>query len=447
MEVKYKNQSFLSIPKTNKKRIVIIGGGFAGINLIKRLKGKDFQLILLDRNNYHTFQPLLYQVATAGLEPDSIAGPLRELLEGKKDFYFRMASVSSIDQKAKILKTDVGDLNYDQVIIATGSMSNFYGNKSVEQNAFPLKSIQDALNFRSHVLQNFEHAVIIDDQEELQKYMNIVIVGGGPTGVEVAGALGELKKHVLPKDYPELDLDKMNIYLVEGLDRLLNGMSEKSSKTSLESLSKFSVQVLLNKMVKSFDGSQVVFSDGDTIRTRTVVWAAGVKGCLPGGIPEASIMKGRIRVNRFNQVEGMDDVYAIGDIAFMQTGLYPEGHPMLAQVAIQQARKLASNLKYMERQKPLLPFEYKDKGSMATVGRNKAVADLPGPIHFGGLIAWMIWMFIHLISIIGFRNKLVIVSNWVWNYFTYDRGTRLIIRKFKPNWEPISMTETREKTF
>ena len=432
------NSQKLSIPDTTKKRIIIIGGGFAGINLLKNLKHPNFQLVLIDKNNFHTFQPLLYQVATAGLEPDSIAGPLRKQIGGNCEYYFRMALVLDIDPEAKKVLTDLGEINFDILIIATGTVSNFYGKISVEQNAFPLKEISDALNLRSHILQNFEHAVLINDRQELGKYMNVVVVGGGPTGVEVAGALGELKKHVLPKDYPELDFSEMNIYLVEGLDRLLAGMSEKAGSIALKSLRKFSVKVILNTMVNEFDGNRVLLSNENVIETRTVIWAAGVKGTIFNGIPRESQVKGRILVDRFNKVQGKDAIYAVGDISVMPTEAYPDGHPMLAQVAIQQGRLLGRNLKRIEKSLNPKPFEYNDKGSMATIGRNKAVADLPPNMHFGGLIAWIIWMFIHLVSIIGFRNKLVILSNWIWNYFTYDRGTRLIIRKFIPNWEKKS---------
>lgn len=419
------------LPPTDKPRIVIIGGGFAGIKLVKKLRNLPVQLVLFDRNNYHTFQPLLYQVATAGLEPDSIADPLRKQLEPVKNFFFRMGVVYSINPENNTISTEIGEVSYDHLVIATGSKTNYFGNESIMQHGFPLKQIPQALDLRSHLLQNFEAANIAADEEELSSRMNIVIVGGGPTGVEVAGAMGELKRNILPKDYPELDFDRMRIFLLEGSDRLLQGMSEKSGERSLRYLDKFHVEVQLNTMVKSYDGKEAVLSNGETIKTHTLIWAAGVKGNHPKGLRSEVIKGGRLAVDLFNRVDGYDNIYAIGDIAMMTSDEYPKGHPMLAQVAIQQGTHLANNLKRQLKGKEMEPFQYKDKGSMATIGRNKAVADLNG-VKLGGFLAWMIWMFVHLISIIGFRNRLIVFSNWVWNYFTYDKGTRLIIRKFIP---------------
>ncbi|MGB3182528.1 MAG: NAD(P)/FAD-dependent oxidoreductase [Cyclobacteriaceae bacterium] len=420
----------IRIPKSNKPRVVIIGGGFAGIQLSRNLKNKGVQVVMLDRHNYHTFQPLLYQVATAGLEPDSIAGPLRKVIENYEDFYFRLAKVENIDGDNNKLTTSIGDIHYDYLVIANGSKTNYFGNEKKFEKAFPLKQVPQALDLRSHILQNFEQALITEDDAYREELTTFVIVGGGPTGVELAGALGELKKHVLPHDYPELNLDKMKIYLVEGLDRLLMGMSDESGERALEYLKNFDVEVLLNKMVDSYDGQIVRFKGGDTINAKTVVWGAGVQGNIIPGLKEDSIEKSRILVDTANRVQGYDSVFAIGDIALMKSEEWPKGHPMLAPVAIQQGKHLADNIKRLITQKEPKPFTYKDKGSMATVGRNKAVADLPGKTHLGGFIAWLIWMFIHLISIIGFRNKLIVFSNWVWNYFTYDRGTRLIIRPY-----------------
>jgi len=420
------------IPDTQQKRIVIIGGGFAGITLAKKFAGKDVQVVLLDRHNYHTFQPLLYQVATAGLEPDSIAGPLRKLLENHKNIFFRMATVTNIDNSNNKIKSNVGELSYDYLIIAAGSKTNFFGQQEKFEKAFPLKQIPQALDFRSHILQNFEEAVLSSDENDIERLMNIVIVGGGPTGVELAGALGELKKHVLPNDYPDLDFQKLNIYLVEGMDRLLGGMSEFADVKAQKYLKKFDVNVKLKTMVKSFDGENVEFDNGEKIPTTTLLWGAGVMGNIIEGLAEESVKNSRYKVDKYNLIEGTENIYAVGDIALMETEDFPKGHPMLAPVAMQQADLLAKNILASLKGKKQKAFKYLDKGSMATVGRNKAIVDLPKNLHFGGFMAWFIWMFVHLISIVGFRNKIVILSNWVWNYFTYDRGTRLIIRPFIP---------------
>lgn len=425
----------IPIPSSDLTRIVIIGGGFGGIKLAQKLNKKHFEVVLIDRHNYHTFQPLLYQVATAGLEPDSIAGPLRKQLEGKPNFYFRMAEVEHVDPSIKNIYTNIGVLDYDYLVVATGSKTNFFGNKSIMENAFPLKQIPQALDLRSHILQNFENAVIETDPANLERHMNVVIVGGGPTGVEVAGALGELKKNVLPKDYPELDLDQMRIILVEGQDQLLSAMSTKASQKALSYVRKFGVDIRLECFVTDFDGEVATLSNGETIQTFTVIWAAGVMGNVIDGFKESSMERNRILVNEYNQIEGHEDVFAIGDVATMKTEAYPNGHAMMAPAAMQQGVLLAKNLVAIKNGLPLKPFVFLDKGSMATVGRNKAVVDFPGNTTYGGLLAWLTWMFVHLVQIIGLRNRLVIFSNWVWNYFTYDRGTRLIIRRFTPKFK------------
>lgn len=422
----------IPVPKSENPRIIIIGGGFAGVKLVKKLKNLPVQIVLFDRNNYHTFQPLLYQVATAGLEPDSIADPLRKQLEHVKNFFFRMAEVYEVMPAQNKIVTEIGELDYDYLVIATGSKTNYFGNESIMQNAFPLKQIPQALDLRSHILQNFEAATITEDHEEMNSRMNMVIVGGGPTGVEVAGALGELKINVLPADYPELDFNKMNIVLLEGDSRLLNAMSEKSSARSQQYLKKFDVKVMLNTLVKDYDGKVAHLSNGESIPTHTLIWAAGVQGNAPSGLSPSSVERGRILVDVFSKVKDSENIYAIGDIAAMKSDDYPKGHPMVAPVAIQQGQNLADNLKRIVKGQEPRPFKYNDQGSMATVGRNKAVVDMSGGVKVGGFMAWMIWMFVHLISIIGFRNRLIVFSNWVWNYFTYDRGTRLIIRKFIP---------------
>jgi NADH dehydrogenase len=421
----------LRIPKSEHPRLVIIGGGFAGIQLAKKLTNTNIQVVLFDRNNYHTFQPLLYQVATAGLEPDAIAGPLRQLLENSTNIFFRMGQVNEIQPTLNTIFTSIGNMTYDYLVIASGSKTNYFGNADKFKLAFPLKQIPQALDLRSHILQNFEEAVLSSEQDDLEKLLNIVIVGGGPTGVELSGALGELKKHVLPKDYPDLDLDNMNIYLVEGTGRLLGGMSDFADQRAQKYLKKFDVKVKLNTTVESFDGEYVAFNNAEKLHSNTLVWAAGVTGNVIQGIQESSINRNRYKVNQCNKIEGYENIYAIGDIAIMETEEHIKGHPMLAPVAMQQGEHLAKNVLLSLQNKPMKPFKYSDKGSMATVGRNKAVVDLPKNLHFGGFAAWFVWMFVHLISIIGFRNKLVVLTNWIWNYFTYDRGTRLIIRPFK----------------
>ena len=420
------------LPDIGKPRIVIIGGGFAGIQIVKKLRMKDVQVVMLDRHNYHTFQPLLYQVATAGLEPDSIAGPLRKIFDDEENFFFRMANVGSISPEENMVNTDIGRIRYDYLIIATGTKTNYFGNKSIEELAFPLKQVPQALNLRSHILQNFERAVTSEDAVEIARLTNFVIVGGGPTGVEVAGAFGELKNHVLPRDYPELDFEKnMNIYLMEGLDRLLPAMSEKAGKRAQYDLEKqFKVNVRLNTMVEDFDGYQVRLSDGDTINTETLIWAAGVSGIVLPGLDKAATQKNRYVVDQYNRVVGYENVFAVGDIANMATPEFPDGHPQVAPVAMQQGKKLGKNLSNLIRGHEMKPFRYLDKGQMATIGRNRAVADLPASIKFGGFFAWIAWMFVHLFFLVSFRQKLITFGNWVWNYFTYDRGTRLIIRPF-----------------
>lgn len=425
----------LDIPESTNPRIIIIGGGFAGIQFAKGLKKANYQVVMFDRNNYHTFQPLLYQVATAGLEPDSIAGAIRPLFENQKEFYFRMARVTEIDVTEKIVKTLVGEINYDFLVLANGSKTNYFGDQSMKEKTFPLKQVPQALDLRSHMLQNFEQSVMVRDEEEKDALTNFVVVGGGPTGVEVSGALGELKKHVLPNDYPELNFEIMKLHLIDAGPRLLTAMSEKSSEKAYNYLKNFDVNVKLNTRVKEYDGKKVTLSDGTEILARTVVWGAGVKGNLIKGVPDSSVVRGRVKVDLFNKVQGTADVFAIGDISIMPTELKPNGDPMVAQVAMQQGKLLAKNFIHTQSKKAWNSFQYNDKGSMATIGRNKAVVDLP-KLHFGGFGAWLVWMFIHLISIIGFRNRLVVFSNWVWNYLTYDRGTRLIIRTFVKQKRP-----------
>ncbi len=422
-----------NIPASNLPRIVIIGGGFAGIELVKNLRKSDFQIVLLDRHNYHTFQPLLYQVATAGLEPDSIAGPLRKLFKKQKNVFFRMATVESINHDIKEIHTSIGELRYDYLVFAHGTVTNYFGNDKIKEYAFPLKQVPQALDLRSNILQNLERAVLVNDLNQRHALMTFVIVGGGPTGVEVAGALGELKLHVLPRDFPELDLRSMQIHLVEGTDRLLSGMSQQAGDKAKKYLGKFEVQVWLNKMVKEFDGYEVKLASGESILTKNLIWAAGVTGNVLEGIPKSSMGKGdRLIVDDYSRIKGMEGAYAIGDIALMETKDYPKGHPQLAPVAMQQAKNLAKNFSRAQRSKELKRFKYTDRGSMATVGRNKAVVDLKY-WKFQGAFAWLVWMFVHLMSIYSVRSRVVTLMNWMWNYFTYDRGARLIIRPFVPS--------------
>jgi NADH dehydrogenase len=421
----------LNIPATTKPRVVIIGGGFGGINLAKKLSNKDFQIVMFDRNNYHGFWPLLYQVATAALEPDAIAEPLRKMFdEDYPDFHFRLVRVSNIDPVTKTVTTLIGDLAFDHLVIATGTKPNFFGNEQIRKYSFPLKQIPDALNLRSQLLQVFEQASMIRDPETRQSLLNFVIVGGGPTGVELAGSLAEMRRHVLPGDYPNLDFHLMNIYLVEGLDRVLPPMSPESSEKTQRYLEKLGIQIKLKTLVESYDGEVVTFKGGEQVRAHTLIWAAGVAGALVAGLPPESLERGRILVNSFNQVAGFSDIYAIGDIAVMKTEKYPRGHPGVAQPAIQQGQHLAKNLHRQLRGEAMTPFEYFDKGSLAIIGRLRAVADLPKNIHLGGFLAWVAWLFVHIYYIIGFRSKLVVLSNWVYRFFTYERGNRIIIRPF-----------------
>ncbi len=417
--------------------IIIVGGGFGGIELAKKLRNKPVQVLLLDRHNYHTFQPLLYQVATGGLEPDSIAFPLRRIFKGQENFSFRMTEVEQIFPEKQVLKTSIGDLKYDYLALATGSDTNFFGQKAIEHYSMPMKSIPEALNLRSMLLQNLEEAIIKQDEAKQHALLNFVVVGGGPTGVELSGALAELKKHVLANDYPELDLSKVNIYLIEGSDKILGAMSAQASEKSRFFLEEMGVNVLCNQRVLGYDGEAIELSEAPAIPTKNVLWSAGVKGAVIEGIPSEAITRGqRILVDEYNRVQGCANIFAIGDLAAMLSDQYPNGHPGVAPVAIQQGKNLAQNLLRIIQQKSLIPFKYHDKGSMATVGRNRAVVDI-GKIRFQGVFAWFVWMFVHLMTLVGFRNKLVVFVNWVWSYFSYDRGTRLIIRRFSRS----SMTE------
>ena len=422
----------MNIPRSSFPRIVIIGGGFAGISLAKKLRNKKVQVVLLDKHNYHNFQPLMYQVATGGLEPDSIAYPIRKIVQEYKDFYFRLAEVREIDAKNNTIYADIGELKFDYLVIATGSKTNYFGNKEIERNSMAMKTIPQSLNIRSLILENFEQALLTNDIDERHSLMNFVLVGGGPTGVELAGALAEMKKAILPKDYPDLDVRKMEINLIQSGDRILNTMSENASEKAEKFLLNLGVSVWKNVRVTGYDGKTVTTNSELSFDSATVIWTAGVQGALPHGLKADSFIKNvdRIKVNQFNQVEGYDNLFAIGDIAVMTSEEYPQGHPMMAQPAMQQGRLLAENLIRLLDKKELKPFVYKDKGSMATIGRNKAVVDLPN-YKFSGVFAWFVWMFVHLFSLIGFKNKAVVFLNWVYNYIRFDREARLIMRPYK----------------
>ena len=425
-------QKYMNIPQSSNPRVVIIGGGFAGIALAKQLRNKKVQVVLLDKHNYHTFQPLLYQVATGGLEAGSIAYPIRKVIQEFDDFYFRLTSVKEIDTVNQKVIAEIGELKYDYLVIATGSKTNYFGNKEIERNSMAMKTIPQSLNIRSLILENFEQAVLVNDIEEKNSLINFVLVGGGPTGVELAGALAEMKKEILQKDYPDLDIAKMEINLVQGGDRILDSMSEKSSQEAENFLIDLGVKIWKNVQVTNYDGRTITTNTDLTFETATVIWTAGVKGAIVAGLDSKSLVENvkRIRVNQYNQVVGYENIFAVGDIAMMELQDYPRGHPMMAQPALQQGELLGKNLVKLVNNQPMKPFEYNDKGSMATIGRNKAVVDLPH-YHFSGVFAWFVWMFVHLFSLIGFKNKAVVFLNWVYNYIRFDREGRLIIRPFK----------------
>ncbi len=409
-------------------RIVVVGGGFGGLELVKKLGRAPYQVVLIDKHNHHTFQPLLYQVATSGLETSSIVFPFRKRFQHKSNIYFRMGEVIHVHPEQKRIDTSIGSIDYDYLVIATGAVTNFYGMKDAEQHALGMKSIVDAIKLRNTIIRNFEQALLTTDRIKRNALMDFMIVGGGPTGVELAGALAELKKHVFPKDYPELQLDEMDIYLVEAAPKLLGSMSAQASEKAFEYLTKMGVKVMLNTAVKSYNGEEVQLANGERLLCKTLIWTAGVKANpLPGLPPESLTRNGRCRVDAYNQVVGFDNIFAIGDVASMEGDPgWKNGHPMVAPPAMQQGRWLAKNFLRMAKGKSLKPFRYLDKGTMATVGRNKAVVDLRG-LRFQGFFAWYIWMFVHLLYLIGFRNKIFVFLNWMWSYFSYDKSNRLII--------------------
>lgn len=417
-----------NLPETNHKKIVVIGGGFAGLKLAKKLRGKDYQVLLLDKNNYHQFQPLFYQVATAGLEPSAISFPLRKIFHETPNVTFRMAEALKVDQERKRLFTNVGYVDYDFLVLALGADTNYFGLKTIMENSIPMKSVSEALYIRNKIISNYERAINISDVNIRKPMMNVVIVGGGATGVELAGAMAGLRNNVLPRDYPQLNFKNMKVVLAEAGPALLAGMSAQASQKALEYLRSLGVEVLLNAAVEGYDGATIQIKGYDPIQTQTLLWAAGVKpnhieGLRPGQIAG----NGRLIVNESNQLIDARDIYVVGDLCLQASEEYPRGHPQVAQVAIQQAANVADNFIALLKGKQTKPFRYNNLGSMATVGRKLAVVDLPF-IKFQGFFAWVVWLFVHLMAILGVRNKILVFMNWAWNYFSFDPSLRLLIR-------------------
>ena len=421
----------INIPKA-EKRVVIVGAGFAGLELAKRLSNSTFQVVLIDKNNYHQFQPLLYQVATAGLEPSSIVFPLRKMFQKAQNVFIRVTSVDEVKSTEKIIVTPLGSLSYDYLVIATGASTNYYGNENISQNTIPMKSVSEALYLRNHIFEDYESALTSADADVRQSFSDIVIVGGGPTGVELAGALAEMKAYILPKDYREMNIKDVDIYLIQSADILLKGMSAEAADAAEQFLLKRGVIIKKNTRVLDYDGETVKMNDGTSIRTKKVIWAAGITPNIINGLAAESYANGnRLVTNAQHQVQGYQDIYAIGDNALLTETAFPTGHPQVAQVAIQMAKNLAKNLVNSSKNKANTDFEYNDLGSMATIGRNQAVVDLP-KFKFQGFFAWIVWLFVHLFAIVGVKNKIFVFLNWVWNYFTYDQSLRLIIKPFVP---------------
>ncbi|HKG68998.1 MAG TPA: NAD(P)/FAD-dependent oxidoreductase [Segetibacter sp.] len=422
---------------TKKPKVVIVGGGFAGIELAKKLRDKPVDVLMLDRHNYHTFQPLLYQVATGALEAETIAFPVRRIFQGQKNFSFGLANVFKINAEKNCLDTSIGEVSYDYLVLATGAETNFFGNQQLEHFCMGMKSVPEALNLRSMILQSFECALTEKDPGEKEELMTFVVVGGGPTGTELAGALAEFKNHILKKDYPRLDNCEMRVFVIESKPVVLGVMSDKSAAKAMEYLKKMGVILYNGVRVKSFDGELLEINDGRKIRTRNVLWAAGVVGQFPEGIKEENVVKGnRIQTDEINRVIGYNNIFAIGDVAAIITPELPDGHPGVAQVALQQGRHLAKNLLAIMSGKQPEPFKYNDKGAMATIGRNKAVVDI-GKAHFHGFIAWVLWCFVHIFSLVGLQNRIVVFINWLGRYFSYNGPSRIIVRPFSRE----SMTE------
>ncbi|MBW4761052.1 NAD(P)/FAD-dependent oxidoreductase [Prevotella melaninogenica] len=418
-----------NIEHTDKKRIVIVGGGLGGLELAFKLVDDDYQVVLIDKNNYHQFPPLIYQVASGGLEPSSISFPFRRLFQGKKDFFFRMAKVESVNTDKKTIKTTVGEIDYDYLVLAFGAKTNFFGNKDIEATTLPMKSVSEAMKLRNTILRNLELALTEEDPARKQALMNIVVVGGGASGVEIAGAVAEMKKNIIARDYPDLDSSQMHIYLVNAVDRLLSAMDPVSSKRAERDLKELHVHIRQPQFATEYKDGILKTSAGLEIPTQTVIWVSGICANTVEGFPAESIgHAGRLLTDRFCRVKGVKDVYAIGDVSLVEGDEeYPLGHPQLAQVAMQQAKTVAKNFKAMSKGKELKPFKYKNLGVMATIGRNHAVAEISGK-KFGGFPAWALWLIVHLRSILGVKNKTFILLNWVWNYINYKQSLRLILK-------------------
>jgi NADH dehydrogenase len=419
----------INVPFSEKRRVVIVGGGFAGLTVARKIAdNSDFQVVLIDKNNYHQFQPLFYQVAMAGLEPSSIAFPLRKAFQENKNIFIRVAAVENIDTEANTIYTTMGNLQYDYLVLAMGAETNFFGNQRIAEHAIPMKSISEALYLRNTMFNDIEEALVSQGSVR-QELLDIVIVGGGPTGVEIAGALAEMRRHILPKDYPEMNTKDIDIYLIQSSEVLLKGMSVEAGEKAEQFLTELGVIVKKNTRVKDYDGHIVTMMDGSQIIAKKVIWAAGIIGSTIKGLPTAAIGSGnRIKVNAFHQIEGYPNIFAIGDVALMSGDeKFAQGHPQVAQVAIQQAKNLAKNLKNTLNSDNWSAFTYKDLGSLATIGRHRAVADLPN-FKTQGFFAWIIWLIVHLFAILGMKNKLFIFLNWIWNYVTYDQSLRLIIK-------------------
>lgn len=418
-----------NIKRNEQRRVVVVGGGLGGLKLVSSLRDTDFQVVLVDKNNYNQFPPLIYQVASAGLEPSNISFPFRRLFQGWKNFFFRMAEVQHIDTEEKAIKTSIGTIHYDDLVLAAGATTNFFGNENIEASALPMKSVSESMRLRNTILQNLERAETEDNEARKQALMNIAIVGGGPSGVEIAGVLAEMKQTILPRDYPDLDTSCMHIYLINATPRLLGAMSERSSREAEKALKELGVKVMTNCMVTDYVDKELVLKDGQRISAETVIWVSGIKANNIDGIPTESIgHAGRILVDRFNRVKGLKDVYAIGDQCIVEGDeAYPYGHPQLAQVAIQQAKTLAKNLIRQEKGETEQPFSYHNLGTMATIGRKKAVVEI-GKLKFGGFFAWLLWLIVHLRSILGVKNKTIVFLNWMWSYMNYKQSLRLILK-------------------
>ncbi len=431
-----------NIPKTDLKRVVIVGAGFGGLKLARKLVGMpEFQIVLINKNNFHEFQPLYYQVATAGLEANSILFPLRAAFGDRKNLHIRVTNVTGVRPADKAIDTELGPIEYDYLVMATGADSNFFNQQNIINNAMPMKSIGEAIALRNRMLQNFEDALSVETLDEKEGFMDVVVVGGGPTGVELCGTLAEMRRTVLPRDYPELDFRMMDIHLIESGGELLGPMSPESQQHALKYLQDLGVHVRLNTRVQDFDGRIVTINDGTTLRTNNLIWAAGVKASVLAGLPSEVLGRGgRVLVDRYSRVKDVSDVFAIGDVALMVEDKWPNGHPQVAQPAIQQGKQLAKNLRRLVRNEQLEEFTYKDLGSMATIGRGLAVVDLPF-WKFQGFFAWLTWLFVHLMAIVGVKNRLFIFINWMTNYLTYKNDLRLIIRPKLPKNVMAAMEE------